>query len=172
MPKKKRPARAISRSTQAGVYVIAHSHGGTLTRLAMNLWDKGDDFYDPDTAGSDELKHDDKCPHCRQHRNFKVAPALIDRPDGVITFGSPFVHFRKQEKPLIAARLFAKAMMFIGFLGVIVWYISKLYLLMQEKGVTKTDAKGESQTAAQKLAEPSAAIQTDRGALCATSRNN
>ena len=59
-----------------GVYVIAHSHGGTLSRLAMNLWDKGDDFYDPHAALSDELKHDDdKCPHCRQRRNFEVAPA-------------------------------------------------------------------------------------------------
>ncbi len=75
-----------------GVYVIGHSHGGTVARLAMNLWDKDFDYYEP--ADEKEFVHDDKCMTCMRARHGKVGPSKVPRPDGVITFGSPFVRFR------------------------------------------------------------------------------
>lgn len=93
-----------------GVYIIGHSHGGTLSRLAMKLWDQDDPFYKPELFGVDELAH----------RNGASVPNEIDRPDGVVTFGSPFVHFTKRERPLLVAQLFARAMIFIGVIVVAV----------------------------------------------------
>lgn len=90
-----------------GVYVIGHSHGGTIARIAMNLWDKGHDYYDPITHKTfeEEFKHDNKCQACMQPRHGEVGPATAKRPDGVITFGSPFVNFEERPGGLLAARL-------------------------------------------------------------------
>ncbi len=91
-----------------GVYVIGHSHGGTISRLAMNLWDKDFNYYDPDTSnGHDEFKHDDTCETCKRSRNGKVRPSSAPRPDGIITFGSPFVTFRKRKAGVFNAKLAA-----------------------------------------------------------------
>jgi hypothetical protein len=80
------------------VFIVAHSHGGTITRLAMNLWDKEDGYYDPvKNSQIDELKHDDECPTCLRTRNDMVGRNSVRRPDGVITFGSPFVTFEGAE---------------------------------------------------------------------------
>ena len=88
------------------VFIIAHSHGGTISRLAMNLWDKEDDYYNPvRNAQLDELKHDDECPTCLRTRNGMVGRNSVRRPDGVITFGSPFVSFEPRSGGLLAARL-------------------------------------------------------------------
>ena len=90
------------------VFIVGHSHGGTISRLAMNLWDKDDDYYDPvKTAQLDELKHDDECPTCLRIRNGHVGRNSVRRPDGVITFGSPFVSFEKRSLGLFTARLSA-----------------------------------------------------------------
>ena len=90
------------------VFIIAHSHGGTISRLAMNLWDKDDDYYDPvKTVLLDELKHDDECPTCLRIRNGTVGRNSVQRPDGVITFGSPFVSFEPRSGGLLTARLSA-----------------------------------------------------------------
>ena len=86
------------------VYIIGHSHGGTISRLAMNLWDKGHDYYDPVLSKDrDEFQHDDQCPTCMRARNGKVGPSSVPRPDGVITFGSPFVTFEKRRWGLLTA---------------------------------------------------------------------
>lgn len=91
-----------------GVYVVGHSHGGTISRLAMNLWDKDYNYYDPSVSDShDEFKHDDTCDTCKRARNGKVGPSNERRPDGIITFGSPFVTFAKRPRGLISARLAA-----------------------------------------------------------------
>ena len=88
------------------VYVVSHSHGGTISRMAMNLWDKPHDYYDPVKSDTvDELKHDDTCQVCMRARNGIVGPGTIPRPDGVITFGSPFVTFEKRKAGLVTARL-------------------------------------------------------------------
>ncbi len=85
-------------------YIIGHSHGGTISRLAMNLWDKGHDYYDPVLSKDrDEFQHDDQCPTCMRARNGKVGPSSVPRPDGVITFGSPFVTFEKRRWGLLTA---------------------------------------------------------------------
>ena len=90
------------------VFIIAHSHGGTISRLAMNLWDKDDDYYDPvKSATIDELKHDDECSTCLRVRNGRVGRNTARRPDGVITFGSPFVTFDTRSGGLLTARLSA-----------------------------------------------------------------
>jgi lipoprotein NlpI len=90
------------------VFIVGHSHGGTISRLAMNLWDKDDDYYDPiKTAQFDELKHDDECPTCLRIRNGHMGRNSVRRPDGVITFGSPFVSFEKRSLGLFTARLSA-----------------------------------------------------------------
>lgn len=88
------------------VYIIGHSHGGTVSRLAMNLWDKGHDYYDPVlNAHFDEFKHDDQCETCMRARNGKVGPSSVPRPTGVITFGSPFVSFEKRRAGLLTAQI-------------------------------------------------------------------
>lgn len=88
------------------VYIIGHSHGGTVSRLAMNLWDKGHDYYDPiANAHFDEFKHDDQCATCMRARNGKVGPSTVLRPNGVITFGSPFVSFEKRRAGLLTAQI-------------------------------------------------------------------
>ena len=90
------------------VFIVAHSHGGTISRQAMNLWDKDDDYYDPvKTAQLDELKHDDECPTCLRVRNGLVGRNSVRRPNGVITFGSPFVTFEKRSLGLFTAWLSA-----------------------------------------------------------------
>jgi uncharacterized protein (DUF2235 family)/lipoprotein NlpI len=90
------------------VFIVAHSHGGTISRLAMNMWDKDDAYYDPvKTAQLDELKHDDECPTCLRTRNGLVGRNSVRRPDGVITFGSPFVSFERRSGGLFTARLSA-----------------------------------------------------------------
>lgn len=91
-----------------GVYLIGHSHGGTISRLAMNLWGKDYDYYDPElTDARDEFKHDDTCDTCKRARNGRVAPSRLRRPDGVFTFGSPFVTFETRRGGLLTARLAA-----------------------------------------------------------------
>ena len=88
------------------VFIVAHSHGGTISRLAMNLWDKDEDYYDPvKTAQIDELKHDDQCPTCLRTRNGMVGRNSVRRPDGVITFGSPFVTFEKRWGGMLTATI-------------------------------------------------------------------
>jgi lipoprotein NlpI len=90
------------------VFIVGHSHGGTISRLAMNLWDKDDDYYDPvRNAQIDELKHDDECPTCLRIRNGQVGRNSVRRPDGVITFGSPFVSFEKRRLGTFTAKLSA-----------------------------------------------------------------
>lgn len=85
-----------------GVYVIGHSHGGTISRLAMNLWDKDSKYYDP---SEHEFRDDDHCPVCKNERNGTVGPNTVARPDRVFTFGSPFVTFEKRKGGLQAARI-------------------------------------------------------------------
>ena len=106
-----------------GVYIVSHSHGGTISRLAINLWDKAHDYYDPKrSATDDEFKHDDTCQVCKRSRNGIVGPGTTARPDGVITFGSPFVTFEKRKGGLLAAWLGAWvfrafAIAFVALLG-------------------------------------------------------
>ena len=85
------------------VYIVGHSHGGTISRLAMNLWDKEPDYYDP--PDKNEPAHDDECPTCLRTRNGLVGRNTVRRPDGVITFGSPFVTFEKRRGGLLTARI-------------------------------------------------------------------
>lgn len=88
------------------VYIVGHSHGGTIARLAMNLWDKQHDYYDPlKSDGFDEFTHDDTCQVCMRLRNGIVGPGTITRPDGVITFGSPFVNFENRRAGILTAWL-------------------------------------------------------------------
>ena len=113
-----------------GVYVVAHSHGGTISRLAMNLWDKDQEYYgperrvDPTTKAItfDELKHDDHCEHCQQERNGTVGPNSVDRPDCVITFGSPFVTFEERSGGLLAAKLTVWSFRFLTLLPLLAYY--------------------------------------------------
>jgi len=86
-----------------GVFVVGHSHGGTISRLAMNLWDKDFDYYDPSDEA--EFRHDDKCMTCMRARHGKVGPSHVPRPDGVITFGSPFVRFEPRRGGLLTAKI-------------------------------------------------------------------
>lgn len=82
-----------------GVYVVGHSHGGTVARLAMNLWDKPSNYHEPihkDTI-DEEVTHDDTCPTCKRDRHGLVGPNTVPRPDRVITFGSPFVTFEQRR---------------------------------------------------------------------------
>ena len=88
------------------VFIVAHSHGGTISRLAMNLWDKDQNYYDPiKTDHFDELKHDDQCQTCMRTRNGAIGRNTVRRPDGVITFGSPFVTFEKRWGGMLTARI-------------------------------------------------------------------
>jgi hypothetical protein len=90
------------------VFIIAHSHGGTISRLAMNLWDKEDDYHDPVRSETfNELEHDDQCALCMRARNGLVGRNRVPRPDGVITFGSPFVTFEQRPGGLLVAKLAA-----------------------------------------------------------------
>lgn len=77
-----------------GIYIVAHSHGGTLTRLALNVWD------DPDS------------------------PPQTDRPDGVVTFGSPFIHFKPRALGLLGLRLAAWSTIVIGLVVLLIYYLS------------------------------------------------
>lgn len=113
-----------------GVYIIAHSHGGTISRLAMNLWDKDQEYYGPEkrvdpttkTVIFDELKHDDHCEHCQQERNGNVGPNTVDRPDCVITFGSPFVTFEERSGGLLAAKITVWSFRFLTLLPLLAYY--------------------------------------------------
>jgi hypothetical protein len=88
------------------VFIVAHSHGGTISRMAMNLWDKDEDYYDPiKTSANDELKLDDQCPTCMRTRNGHVGRNSVRRPDGVITFGSPFVTFEQRWGGMLVATI-------------------------------------------------------------------
>jgi hypothetical protein len=88
------------------VFIVAHSHGGTISRLAMNLWDKDEDYYDPvKSTQLDELKVDDHCPTCLRERNGHVGRNSVRRPDGVVTFGSPFVTFEQRWGGMLAATI-------------------------------------------------------------------
>lgn len=118
-----------------GVFVIGHSHGGTISRMAMNLWDSKDEFFDPKGRAAGELKHDDTCPICMRERNGEVKPNTFSRPDGVITFGSPFVHFTERKSGLIAVRLFAWALVLLGLVGVIAFYAWPMAALVLTKFV-------------------------------------
>ena len=104
-----------------GVYVIGHSHGGTVSRLAMNLWDKNFDFYDPENEL--EFKHDDECSNCKQVRNGEVGPCHRNRPDGVITFGSPFVRFEDRPVGVETVRIGAWVfrILWLAIIGGLFW---------------------------------------------------
>ena len=111
-----------------GVYIVGHSHGGTISRLAMNLWDKPHDYYDPVLdAHFDEFKHDDECPTCMRVRNGRVGPSTVPRPTGVITFGSPFVTFEKRTHGLLAAQIGAWVFRFLSLIPLAVLYIAYSY---------------------------------------------
>ena len=93
-----------------GIYVIGHSHGGTISRLAMNLWDKDFDCYKPIRKASELKKHDgfkldDECPHCMRERNGRVGPNTVPRPTAIVTLGSPFVTFEPRRGGLLAAQI-------------------------------------------------------------------
>lgn len=113
-----------------GVYVVAHSHGGTISRLAMNLWDKDQAYYGPEkrvdpltkTVIFDELKHDDHCEQCKQERNGTVGPNTVDRPDCVITFGSPFVTFEERSGGLLAAKITVWSFRFLTLLPLLAYF--------------------------------------------------
>ncbi len=113
-----------------GVYVIAHSHGGTISRIAMNLWDKEAEYYGPERRLDastqavlfDELRHDDHCAHCRQQRNGDVGPNTVDRPDCIITFGSPFVTFVERSGGLLAARMAVWSFRFLTVLPLLAYF--------------------------------------------------
>ena len=64
-------------------------------------------------AQLDELKHDDECPTCLRTRNGMVGRNSVRRPDGVITFGSPFVSFERRSGGLLTARLSAWVFRFL-----------------------------------------------------------
>ena len=116
------------------VFIVAHSHGGTISRLAMNLWDKDEGYYDPvRNAQIDELKLDDECPTCLRTRNGMVGPNSVRRPDGVITFGSPFVTFERRWGGMLAATIGVwvyRIMALLPLLGL-------LYYLVQQGAITQ-----------------------------------
>ncbi|HUS97731.1 MAG TPA: DUF2235 domain-containing protein, partial [Hyphomicrobiaceae bacterium] len=96
----------IGKDYNGGVFVIGHSHGGTVARLTMNLWAKGNTYYEPlEGTGPEAYKHDDECTVCRRERNGEVGPNTVPRPDGVITFGSPFVRFKKRSAGILTAKI-------------------------------------------------------------------
>lgn len=111
------------------VFVIGHSHGGTVARLAMNLWDKEPDYYGPETApGFDELKHDDVCGTCLRTRHGPVGRNTVRRPDGVITFGSPFVTFEKRWGSLVSATIAAwiyRILAIVPLLLLLRWFMAE-----------------------------------------------
>jgi len=110
------------------VYIVGHSHGGTISRLAMNLWEKPHDYYDPTLdAHFDEFKHDDQCQSCRRPYNGKVGPNTVPRPTGVITLGSPFVTFEKRKAGLVAAHIGAWAFRALSLVPVAALYIAYKY---------------------------------------------
>ena len=105
-----------------GVYVIGHSHGGTISRLAMNFWDK--DFYSYTPLLSASKKHDafkleDDCPHCFQKRNGRWSASRRTKPDAVITFGSPFVTFEKRNAGLLTAQIAVWVFRFLSLIPLI-----------------------------------------------------
>lgn len=108
-----------------GAYVISHSHGGTISRMAMNMWDKPDNYYDPlKTESYDEFKNDDTCQNCKRSRNGSVGHGTVARPNGVITFGSPFVTFEPRKGGLLTAWLGAWvfrafALAFVAIVGLL-----------------------------------------------------
>lgn len=120
------------------VYIIGHSHGGTVARLCMNLWDKDAGYY-VEPKSYDDPKHfeehrklllsDDECPTCRRERHGLVAANSVPRPTGVITFGSPFVTFEKRGGGLltvnIAVWLF-RILFAIPVIVVTMWLFGKL----------------------------------------------
>jgi hypothetical protein len=69
----------------------------------MNLWDKEADYCDPSDKVA--LVHDDQCPTCMRERNGLVGRNSVRRPDGIVTFGSPFVTFQKRSGGLLTAQI-------------------------------------------------------------------
>lgn len=126
-----------------GVFVIGHSHGGTLSRLAMNLWDKRDEFF-KDKPDAGKLEHDGKCLNCKQMRNGNVGPNAIDRPDGVITFGSPFVHFKERKMGLLTLRILAWTAMILGLLALAAYFAVSVF--QQNIGQEKLDSDAIEKT--------------------------
>jgi uncharacterized protein (DUF2235 family) len=92
------------------VYVIGHSHGGTIARLAVNTWDKDFNSYTPLRNDEEMRKHDgfkldDDCPTCFQKRNGRWIANSVPRPNAIITLGSPFVMFEPRRAGLLTARI-------------------------------------------------------------------
>ncbi len=126
-----------------GVYVVGHSHGGTISRIAMNMWDKSSNDYDPILKHTidEELKHDDHCQVCLRERNGSVGPNTVPRPDRVFTFGSPFVTFETRKgSSLVTARLGVWLLRFLGLIPVIATYIYMLYLRAENKNALAPSA--------------------------------
>lgn len=114
---------AIRSHYDGGVFVVGHSHGGTIARLAMNLWEKPFDYFEPlsDENIEVEIRHEDKCPVCKQSRGIlEDRPNEIPRPDGVITFGSPFVRFEKRALGLASTKMLVWVLRVAGFIGAVV----------------------------------------------------
>ena len=102
-----RSYEAHGRDYYDAIYIIGHSHGGTVARLCMNLWDKNADYYiaSEHAKAHAMLKSDDQCPICLRERNGLVAANSVARPTGVITFGSPFVTFEKRGGGLLTVNI-------------------------------------------------------------------
>lgn len=112
--------RAVRDHYNGGVFVVGHSHGGTVARLAMNLWDKSYDYYEPLLSDDleAEVKTEDKCPVCKQSRGIiDDRPNEIPRPDGIITFGSPFVRFEKRAMGLASTQILIWVLRIAGLAG-------------------------------------------------------
>lgn len=110
---------AIRDHYDGGIFVVGHSHGGTVARLAMNLWDKSYNYYEPLLGDIEmEISHEDKCPVCKQSRGIRDdRPNEIPRPDGVITFGSPFVRFEKRALGLVSTQILIWVLRIAGLVG-------------------------------------------------------
>jgi uncharacterized protein (DUF2235 family) len=133
----------IPKEYSGGVYVIGHSHGGTVARLTMNLWAKGSTYYEPlEGKGPSAFKHDDECPVCRQERNGEVGPNTVQRPDGVITFGSPFVRFKKRSAGILTAKIGAWVFRGLALIAAVgfAYYLHSLAAALLEEKATLADA--------------------------------
>lgn len=111
---------AIDRHYDGGIFVVGHSHGGTVARLAMNLWEKPHNYYEPlfEEDIELEIRNEDKCPVCKQSRGIiNDRPNEIPRPDGVITFGSPFVRFEQRALGLASTQILVWVLRIAGFVG-------------------------------------------------------
>ena len=114
-----------------GVYIVGHSHGGTVARLAVNMWDSDSEDYEPIGAAPHPEAHklDDRCPTCMRQRHGKVGPNTVPKPDRVFTFGSPFVTFEtRRGASLLSAKVGIWILRVTALLPVIAAYIYMAYL--------------------------------------------